>query len=223
MDNDRHSTASAMTALAMLACLSVPCLAAPVTKARRIETSSSPATVVVGEVCEQPERSEASSRNGESGTTELLILVNPDGTVADMKVATSSGFDDLDASTIAAFRKCRFIPLQKKSSPVAAWLPLTHVWENAPSDPEPDKEAPCAKPVYPRMSLRYDEEGKVTLRFRIGEDGAIMESQIVRSSGFPLLDNAALDALQKCRYKPGMQKGKPIQATYTMQYVWVLH
>ena len=223
MSSFRNLAASAMAALIATACLSLPSVAATVAKPKRIEISSSPATVADGEVCEQAERTAASWRNGESGTTELLILVNPDGTVADTKVAATSGFDGLDGSTIAAVKKCRFNPLMKKAAPVAAWFPYAQVWENAVSDPELDKEVPCARPAYPRESLRRDEQGVVTLRSVIGEDGAVIESQIAWSSGFPILDEAARAALAKCRFKPGMQKGKPVQGVYKQQYEWKLN
>lgn len=77
----------------------------------------------------------------------------------------------------------------------------------------------CAKPVYPRESLRHEQTGTVTLAFQIGADGKVTASRIDNSSGFPLLDIAARESLEKCTFsKP---EGAP-DAWIKMQYKWSL-
>jgi protein TonB len=78
----------------------------------------------------------------------------------------------------------------------------------------------CQKPEYPRKSLRMEEQGTVVLRFLIGVDGRVVESQVERSSGHRDLDNAARNALSLCRFKPGTVDGKPEQSWTKMEYVW---
>jgi protein TonB len=80
----------------------------------------------------------------------------------------------------------------------------------------------CAKPEYPRKSLRNEETGTVILQFLIGIDGHVVESKIERSSGSRDLDNAARSALSLCRFKPGLADGKPQQSWTKVQYVWKL-
>lgn len=80
----------------------------------------------------------------------------------------------------------------------------------------------CAKPEYPRASLRAEETGVVTLAFLIGVDGRVVDSKIEKSSGFKALDNAAKAALSLCKFKPGSVDGKPEQSWTKMQYVWKL-
>jgi protein TonB len=80
----------------------------------------------------------------------------------------------------------------------------------------------CAKPEWPKASLRNEETGVVTLSFLIGEDGRVADSKIVKSSGFRDLDKAAVVGISKCRFKPGMNDGKPEKAWMQMQYVWTL-
>ena len=48
----------------------------------------------------------------------------------------------------------------------------------------------CAKPVWPREALRREQQGAVTLSFLISEDGAVTDSHVTKSSGYPLLDDA---------------------------------
>jgi TonB family protein len=80
----------------------------------------------------------------------------------------------------------------------------------------------CAKPVWPQESLRRDEKGKVTLAFLIGLDGTVLESKVEESSGYPLLDIAARDGLEKCKFTPPAQVGRTQPQWTKMQYVWTL-
>jgi len=80
----------------------------------------------------------------------------------------------------------------------------------------------CAKPEYPKASLRNEETGTSTISFLIGVDGRVMDSKLTKSSGFRDLDKAAQLALGKCRFKPGTEDGKPVQAWVPVQYVWTL-
>ncbi len=80
----------------------------------------------------------------------------------------------------------------------------------------------CAKPEWPKEALRNEQTGTVTLAFRIGPDGAVMESVVKKSSGYPLLDEAARTGLLKCQFKPAVVNGRAEAAWLKMQYVWTL-
>lgn len=101
--------------------------------------------------------------------------------------------------------------------------------QSAPADALPPASAstgggtvPCAKPEWPKKSLRAGEQGAVTLTFLIDVDGKVAESRIVTSSGFPALDEAAQTGLAKCRFRPGLVNGKPEKAWVKIQYVWTI-
>jgi protein TonB len=80
----------------------------------------------------------------------------------------------------------------------------------------------CAKPEWPKSSLRNEETGTVTLSFLIGVDGHVNEAKIVKSSGFRDLDKAAVGGISKCKFKPATVDGKPEAGWQQMQYVWTL-
>ena len=63
------------------------------------------------------------------------------------------------------------------------------------------------KPVYPPLSKRLGEQGKVMVRVLIGADGAVQSATLARSSGFNRLDEAALAAVLKWRFVPGKRGG----------------
>lgn len=64
-----------------------------------------------------------SRRLGEEGTVRLNILVNPDGSVARLELAQSSGHPRLDRSAMEAVRSSwKFEPARQGGTPVAAWV-----------------------------------------------------------------------------------------------------
>ncbi|MDM5181730.1 TonB family protein [Massilia sp. DJPM01] len=99
-----------------------------------------------------------------------------------------------------------------------------HVQAPPPLSANPVKPAikpgSCAKPVFPKAALRSMQEGTVTLSFLIGTSGAVVDAKIVKSSGFPLLDMAAINGIRRCAFNPTMVDGKAEQAWMQMQYVW---
>lgn len=72
---------------------------------------------------------------------------------------------------------------------------------------------PGPAPVYPMASKRRREEGRVTVLVVIDTQGTIEKATVVSSSGFPRLDEAALDALRRVRFKPYTRNG----VAYTVQ------
>lgn len=75
-----------------------------------------------------------------------------------------------------------------------------------------------AKPVYPELSKRRGEAGTATVRFVIGTTGAIGGIALVTSSGFPRLDDAALEALRESACAPYVENGSPIRVSYEQAF-----
>jgi protein TonB len=65
------------------------------------------------------------------------------------------------------------------------------------------------KPVYPPISKRLGEQGKVVVRVLIGVDGSAQDAQLKDSSGYDRLDRAAIETARKWRYVPGKRNGVP--------------
>jgi len=85
-----------------------------------------------------------------------------------------------------------------------------------------DAKRNCAKPEYPSASRRLEESGTVILRFLIDLDGQVVDSKVETSSGYQRLDEAARNALGRCRFKPGTVDGKPEQSWASIKYIWQL-
>ena len=80
----------------------------------------------------------------------------------------------------------------------------------------------CAKPAYPDLSRRREEQGSVQLKFLIGTDGRVLESHVERSSGYARLDEAARLGLSQCQFKPGTVDGTPEPSWASLKYTWRL-
>lgn len=78
------------------------------------------------------------------------------------------------------------------------------------------KPQPVYNPVpeYPELARRAGIEGKVVVKMLVDVDGSIMEVQIVKSSGNPMLDQAAVAAARKSKFTPAKQRDKFVR-------VWV--
>lgn len=68
-------------------------------------------------------------------------------------------------------------------------------------------------PPYPAMSHRLNEQGAVRLDIRVEANGTASNVKVVRSSGFPRLDDAAVKAALRWRYIP-RNGGAPTPGTY---------
>jgi periplasmic protein TonB len=77
-------------------------------------------------------------------------------------------------------------------------------------------------PIYPLISKRLGEQGKVVVRVLIGADGRPQKAELARSSGYERLDRSALDYVMKCRYVPGKVGGVPQAMWYEAPVSFVL-
>ncbi|MEO0318482.1 MAG: hypothetical protein RL404_2159 [Pseudomonadota bacterium] len=71
-----------------------------------------------------------------------------------------------------------------------------------------------AKPTYPTMSKRNGEQGTVVLRVLVRHDGTAGSVEVKSSSGFPRLDNAAVEAVRSWRFNPATVDGKAVDEWY---------
>jgi periplasmic protein TonB len=78
-------------------------------------------------------------------------------------------------------------------------------------------------PQYPALSRRLGEQGRVMLDVYILPDGSVGEIKLNKSSGFPRLDNAALQAVKTWKYVPAKRGDKPIPFWYVQPVSFVLN
>lgn len=67
-------------------------------------------------------------------------------------------------------------------------------------------------PEYPSVARRRGQEGLATLDVLVNAQGQPQEVKLAKSSGYPLLDDAALDAVKRWTFAPAREDGAPIAA-----------
>ena len=78
------------------------------------------------------------------------------------------------------------------------------------------------KPVYPALSRRLNEEGKVLLKVRVSAQGTALDVVVSKSSGFPRLDAAAMDAVGRWRFVPARRGDEPIDSSVVVPIAFAL-
>lgn len=78
--------------------------------------------------------------------------------------------------------------------------------------PVPDPASPHVITVYPQVALLNHQQGVVVLRLLILQSGLVGDVQVLKSSGYPQLDAAALVETGYWRYLPAVRDGKPVAA-----------
>ncbi len=69
------------------------------------------------------------------------------------------------------------------------------------------------RPRYPLEARRRHQQGRVLLRVHVGINGRARSVRISKSSGYGLLDRAAIGAVRRWRFRPAMRNGKAVSAT----------
>ena len=77
-------------------------------------------------------------------------------------------------------------------------------------------------PSYPRQSRRLGEAGELTLKLELDESGRVKEAQVINSSGYRRLDEAALAAVKTWRCNPPLHNGQPVRAIALQPFSFVL-
>jgi len=66
------------------------------------------------------------------------------------------------------------------------------------------------KPVYPPSAKRMGMEGTVMLKVFVSWEGSVIKIEVAHSSGYKILDNAALQAVKNWRFIPARRGETPI-------------
>jgi bla regulator protein blaR1 len=77
------------------------------------------------------------------------------------------------------------------------------------------------QPAYPIQALRKGQQGSTQVAFSITPAGEFQDPAILRSSGHPALDYAALAHLNKCIAASGAKSDEPLPSgRYALPMVW---
>ncbi len=107
-----------------------------------------------------------------------------------------------------------------------------------PAPPAPPKPRAVARPAianvqscapkaddYPGPALKSEATGTTRIRFTVGSDGKMVNSEVIKSAGptreHRLLDRVAQTKLSECSFKPGAdENGAAVGGSFEVEYVW---
>ena len=102
---------------------------------------------------------------------------------------------------------------QKNGSPANSAAPGNTKGEGSSSGPPLARGGPSPlpgnpKPPYPELARKRGQEGLVLLHAEVNAQGELVKVEIQKSSGYPLLDQAALKTVRKWRFRPPQENGE---------------
>ncbi|MFQ5453553.1 MAG: energy transducer TonB [Candidatus Zixiibacteriota bacterium] len=98
--------------------------------------------------------------------------------------------------------------------------------------PSPDEFVPVEimpemiyqnQPEYPRLAKQAGITGVVWVKALVDKEGNVRKAMIGKSSGTASLDEAAVKAAYKNKFKPGIQNGRPVNVWVTYKVVFELN
>jgi len=76
--------------------------------------------------------------------------------------------------------------------------------------------------VYPKMAREAGISGKVVLEFVVNEKGKPIDIKVLRGIGGGC-DEAAIEALKKITFSPGIQRGRPVKVRFVLPVTFKLN
>ncbi len=76
------------------------------------------------------------------------------------------------------------------------------------------------EPDYPRLAQMAGLEGTVDINLLISKRGKVKIAKVIKSSGYKILDNAAVKFAKRLKFIPAERKGRPIEVwvSWSMNY-----
>jgi protein TonB len=108
-----------------------------------------------------------------------------------------------------------FNPLQPPvSRPPPALAEVFYAFTQRPVVIEP------VEPEYPELALETYSQGTVHVQVNVDETGRVIRAVILKSDAVSILEEAALEAARKTRFRPAKQRDVPVKATVVLPYVF---
>ena len=79
-------------------------------------------------------------------------------------------------------------------------------------------ELGCPKPKYPNRAMSRHIEGSVKIALTISATGTVTNASVASAQPVGIFDDVALEAAKRCKFKPKMVNGNPVQLTTSKSF-----
>ena len=165
----------------------------------------------------------AARQAGIGGLVVVLAYIQADGAVGDALILASSTVHLLNLAALTAAMDWRFARSEDGAgNPVDGWrlIPLQFRIAGAAGEGGPAAVPRIVRrgPLdYPFEAKRQKIKGTVVYRVRVDERGKLVEA-VLEQGVHPLIDQAALVAVEKTRFLPATRNGEPVPGEILMSF-----
>jgi protein TonB len=156
-------------------------------------------------------------------TTAFAKAVSPDQATAEKPMQEAKPEPPTEAPVQEVKREAEPTPPASQPAPVIS-LQGTDSPSNARAfgdrviPARPDAVFHNRPPEYPVEAAMNGQQGVVVVVVHVAPDGTAVGVDLVRSSGYVLLDSAARDAVLRWRFLPAVKDGQPVASDMTMGF-----
>ena len=191
-----------------------------------------------------PKYPEQAKSEGIQGTVKLTVIINEEGFVYEIRTAPENN-PILDEAAIEAIKEWKYSPTLLNGRPVPVMATVTVVFQlkdtpvpgeaqtvpseiKAPgwepirvgADVQESKLIHRIEPVYPELALKARVQGRVVLVITVNEEGFVTDIRV--TSGHPLINESAINAVRQWRYSPTLLNGVPVPVITTVRVIFNL-
>ena len=174
--------------------------------------------------------------SGEEGTCFVALFVDIDGQINALQLLTSASHPRLDAACIASVVHERMLPATINGKLTVGWFTTPISWALTDKKVGNRSLAGLAIPrlpvyyelqvgpkFYPAAALQRKEQGICLVHLLVNAKGNVSQTQLSKSTGFPDLDRACIDAVTLAEFIPAQVTGEaPIEAWTDIAMFWRL-
>ena len=146
----------------------------------------------------------------------------PTSTPPPKPVATAKRSENKKQSHEAAPQKESATPTAPRRSLFSQWADCLNSVAGTKARGSVARYRSNPPPPYPEEANRKKQEGKVLVSVQVETNGRPNSVTLISSSGFPLLDAAALEAVRKWTFEPANVGGLPVASRVEVPVVFTL-
>jgi TonB family protein len=161
---------------------------------------------------------DAVARN-EQGTVTMAYTVAADGSVQNVTIAKSSGYDDLDQAAMACATAWKYKPASKDGQPIAVPWKSSVAW--AINGPGQSGDMPARREIGSGICTEHPSDPNDTATptvavvwYFVETDGSVSGARLGASSGDKVYDDYAVSCVSGWHFRPAEHDNVPVK-TYT--------
>jgi protein TonB len=120
-------------------------------------------------------------------------------------------------------KSVKYQPEKQTAQAVSASMVMPPTGKASARDNFPISDMHNPSPEYPEMAIFLDYQGTAIVRIKVSAKGLSEGVQVLRSSGFDLLDKSAVNALKRWRFTPSKNGNTPVASSVVISVIYEIY